>query len=231
MNHKKLEQEEEYFIISFNRQLEEWYYKNRRDSLPWRKTTDPYPIWVSEIMLQQTQVSRVAKDFFLQFMDAFPSIQKLSEATWEEVFHIWKGLGYYSRGKNMLFCAKIIQETFDGDIIKAITSDIEKLPGIGEYTRNAILSFALDEKVPAIDVNIKKIFSCLVRSFEGNIYETAEKFIKQSTSGRDWNSALMDLAQDIRTQKMIPEDLSLFFSATKVNTVFFPQISKKIISH
>jgi len=121
-----------------------WYSKNKRH-LPWRKTHDPYSIWVSEIMLQQTQVSRV-NDYYQRFLEKFPDIQSLAKASWGQFLPYWRGLGFYSRGRNMLKAAKMIMKEYGGKFPHQ-KKDLEKLPGIGEYTSAAIRSFFLSMKI------------------------------------------------------------------------------------
>jgi adenine-specific DNA glycosylase len=116
-----------------------WYAKNARD-LPWRKTEDPYNIWVSEVMLQQTQVSRVI-DYYARFLNKFPTVHHLAKAEWDDFLPVWRGLGFYSRGKNMLRTGKIVAEKYAG-VFPQSKKELESLPGIGPYTASAILSFA-----------------------------------------------------------------------------------------
>ncbi len=191
----------------FTQALLDWYKRYGRD-LPWRKTTDPYSIWISEIMLQQTQVPRVEKDFYPQFLKAFPTLKDLSRATWEEVYPVWKGLGYYVRGKNVLKTAKKIEKEFGG-VLPQDRAKLQSLPGIGEYTSSAILAFAWNEKIPAIDTNISKIISIL---WPGeNIETVAKELISFADSGRDWNNAMMDLATKLKAADNIERPLNEFF--------------------
>jgi len=159
-----------------------WYELNKR-ILPWRKeNVSPYEVWVSEIMLQQTQVSR-GIIFYERFLKRFPTIQKLAKASWEDFLPYYEGLGYYNRGRNMLKTAKIIADEFDGEFPKDKASLI-KLPGIGEYSASAILSFAHDLPYVAFDTNFKKIFGTR---------EVAEKAFKKSgVLSSVFNSAVMD---------------------------------------
>ncbi|MBI5415109.1 A/G-specific adenine glycosylase [Candidatus Peregrinibacteria bacterium] len=142
-------------FLNLRKDLLTWYKKNKRD-LPWRKTSDPYKIWVSEIMLQQTQVSRVL-DYYERFLKRFPNIYNLANANWEEFLPYWQGLGFYSRGKNMLRSAKMLVERHHGKFPKSKLLLIN-LPGVAEYTSAAILSFAFGKAVPAIDTNLRRVF-------------------------------------------------------------------------
>ncbi|MCF7917386.1 NUDIX domain-containing protein [Candidatus Gracilibacteria bacterium] len=209
--------------IQFTQSLLKWFHIHGRD-LPWRQSHDPYEIWISEIMLQQTQVPRVEKIFYPQFLEKFPTIQSLASASWEDVYPVWKGLGYYSRGKNMLRTAQIIVQEFKGEFPN--NADIlATLPGIGQYTAHAILGFAFDQKVPAIDTNIQKIISILWP--KSNIEERAKELISYSNSGRDWNGAMMDLASALRAGEAIPGQLGEYFQKN-VQQKFAP-IRKKVV--
>jgi A/G-specific adenine glycosylase len=135
-----------------------WYKKEKRP-LPWRNTHDPYHIWVSEIMLQQTQVSRVI-DYYQRFLERFPNIFVLSRTSWDEFLPFWKGLGFYSRGKNMLKTAQIIANEYKG-VFPLEQEKLQKLPGIGEYTSSAVLSFAHNIALPALDTNLLRVLGRL----------------------------------------------------------------------
>lgn len=142
--------------MSFSKPLIRWYLQNRRD-LPWRKTTHPYPIWLSEIMLQQTRVAQ-GLPYFLKFIDAFPTVFDMAAAPEEQVLKLWQGLGYYSRARNLHGTAKYIAEELHGDF----PPDYEgllKLKGVGEYTAAAIASIAYGEAVPVVDGNVYRVLS------------------------------------------------------------------------
>jgi len=192
----------------FTPALEAWFAENGRHSLPWRQDFDPYRVWVSEIMLQQTQVPRVAGTFYPNFLEKFPNLESLAASNWEEVYPVWKGLGYYSRGKNMLKTAQIVVQKFGGVFPNDI-EDLKNLPGIGSYTAAAICSFAYDVHVPALDTNLNKIFQVLApNQATGTI---AQELISQSQSGRNWNGAMMDLATALRSGQEITGELGKFF--------------------
>ena len=127
--------------MNFSQQILEWYGKNKR-SLPWRNSKDPYKIWLSEIILQQTKVAQ-GLPFYNKFILAFPTINDLANATENEVLNLWQGLGYYSRARNMHFTAKEITEKYNG-IFPNDYKTILKLKGIGTYTAAAISSFAFN---------------------------------------------------------------------------------------
>lgn len=183
--------------------LLDWYDKEKR-LLPWRENTDPYRIWVSEIMLQQTQVVTVIP-YFHRFMDWFPTIQALAEAEEDKLLKAWEGLGYYSRVRNMQIAAQDIVERFDGQMPGNL-ADIMSLKGIGPYTGGAIGSIAFELPVPAVDGNVMRVYSRLYqitddigkaktrKVFEEKVTDT----ISQTRPG-DYNQALMDLGSRICT--------------------------------
>lgn len=138
--------------------LADWYNKNARN-LPWRGTSDPYFIWVSEIILQQTRVVQ-GLPFYYNFITNFPTIKSLAEAPEDAVLKIWQGLGYYSRARNMMKAAKIIVEKHQG-IFPDTIEELKKIPGIGNYTAAAVGSFAFNIRIPAIDGNVRRVASRL----------------------------------------------------------------------
>ena len=133
-----------------------WYQKSHRD-LPWRKTRDPYCIWISEIMLQQTRVEAV-KEYYRRFLEALPNVAALAEAPEEQVLKLWEGLGYYSRARNLQKAACEIMEKHGG-VFPSDWDSVRKLPGIGDYTAGAILSIAFGQPVPAVDGNVLRVLS------------------------------------------------------------------------
>jgi A/G-specific adenine glycosylase len=139
-------------------EIVKWYLANKRD-LPWRNTTNPYKIWVSEIILQQTRVDQ-ALSYYLAFLNEFPNLVALAGASQQQVLKLWQGLGYYSRARNMYFTAQYIINELDG-IFPDSYSELIKLKGIGEYTAAAIASFAFNEHVPALDGNVYRVIARL----------------------------------------------------------------------
>jgi A/G-specific adenine glycosylase len=142
--------------MNFSKSLIQWYLQNKRD-LPWRNNTNPYTIWLSEIMLQQTRVAQ-GLPYFLRFTEAFPTVFDLAEADEEEVLKLWQGLGYYSRARNLHKTAKQVAFEFGGEFPKSY-SELLKLKGIGEYTAAAIASFSYNEDVPVVDGNVFRVLS------------------------------------------------------------------------
>ena len=149
-----MENQDSYIYISDS--LLSWYMANKRD-LPWRSISDPYKIWISEIILQQTRVNQ-GLDYYLRFIERFPTIKTLAEATEDEVLKFWQGLGYYSRARNLHKAAKQIMTEFGG-IFPENHSDILKLSGIGDYTAAAICSLAFNQPFAVVDGNVYRVLS------------------------------------------------------------------------
>ncbi|MFX1587014.1 MAG: A/G-specific adenine glycosylase [Promethearchaeota archaeon] len=146
-------------IASFQRILRRWYVKNRRD-LPWRNTTDPYAIWVSEVMLQQTQVNTVLS-YYNSFLKRFPTVRDLAGADLQEVLKSWEGMGYYGRARNFHKAAEIVTQQHKG-IIPDRWEDFRGLPGVGDYIAAAVLSMAFQQPYPVMDGNVKRVLSRLL---------------------------------------------------------------------
>jgi len=142
--------------MKFPNLLIQWYLQNKRD-LPWRHNTNPYTIWLSEIMLQQTRVAQ-GLPYFMRFTEAFPTVFDLANASEEEVLKLWQGLGYYSRARNLHKTAKQVAFECNGDFPKSY-KELLHLKGIGEYTAAAIASFAYNENVPVVDGNVFRVLS------------------------------------------------------------------------
>ncbi len=142
--------------MEFSKTLIQWYLKNKRD-LPWRNDTNPYTIWLSEIMLQQTRVAQ-GLPYFLRFTESFPTVFDLANADEEQVLKLWQGLGYYSRARNLHKTAKQIAFDFNGEFPKTY-KELLHLRGIGQYTAAAIASFAYNENVPVVDGNVFRVLS------------------------------------------------------------------------
>ena len=142
--------------MNFSKTLTTWYLENKRD-LPWRKTTNPYSIWLSEIMLQQTRVAQ-GLPYYIAFTTTFPTVFDLANASEEQVLKLWQGLGYYSRARNLHATAKNIAENLNG-IFPQDYKNLLKLKGVGEYTAAAIASFSYNEVVPVVDGNVFRVLS------------------------------------------------------------------------
>ncbi len=140
----------------FSDKLVEWYKLNKRD-LPWRDTEDPYKVWLSEIILQQTRVNQ-GMPYYFRFLETFPTVQALAKATEHEVLRLWQGLGYYTRARNLHKCAKVVVSKYNGQFPNNFKSLLQ-LPGIGEYTAAAIASFSFKEPVAVVDGNVFRVLS------------------------------------------------------------------------
>lgn len=189
----------------FQKLIFSWFDKHGRKHLPWQQNKTPYRVWVSEIMLQQTQVTTVIP-YFERFMQKFPDIQSLANASEDEVLHLWTGLGYYTRARNLHRTAKIItqefKQTFPDEII-----ELEKLPGIGRSTAGAILSIAFQQPATILDGNVKRVLTRFlgITEWPGEkqvlelLWQTAEYFTpKQRTA--DYSQAMMDLGATLCTR-------------------------------
>ena len=140
-----------------------WYRKNQRD-LPWRHTRDPYRIWISEIMLQQTRVEAV-KPYYARFLEVCPTVRELAELDEDRLMKLWEGLGYYSRARNLQKAARTVMEQYAGEM-PTTYGELLKLSGIGDYTAGAIASIAFNERVPAIDGNVLRVLARVSGSYE-----------------------------------------------------------------
>jgi A/G-specific adenine glycosylase len=187
------------------RTLTGWYDLRRRD-LPWRHTRDPYAIWISEIMLQQTRVETVVP-YFLRFLERFPNVETLARAPLGEVLKIWENLGYYTRVRNLHKAAGEIVGRFGGRIPDR-WEEILRLPGIGRYTAGAILSIAFGRAVPAVDGNVRRVISRLFAIGEsvddGEVRERIEELVRTLVPKRNpgrFNEALMELGAVCCTPK------------------------------
>ena len=183
--------------------LLQWYDVNAR-VLPWRKKgQDPYKVWLSEIMLQQTTVAAV-KDYYIKFIAKWPTIEALAAAPLEEVLKAWAGLGYYARARNLHACARLISSKI-GDFPSTF-DDLRKLPGIGPYTAAAIAAIAYDTPVAAVDGNVDRVVSRFfgleqpLPESKARIRELAQALVPQSRAG-DFAQAMMDLGATICTPK------------------------------
>jgi A/G-specific adenine glycosylase len=187
---------------ALRRSLLAWYRREARD-LPWRRTADPYAIWVSEIMLQQTRVD-VAKPYFQRWMARFPTVHALAAAKEEAVLQAWSGLGYYRRARNLHAAARRIA----ADGMPSDAASLRELPGVGAYTAGAIASIAFGERVPAVDGNVVRVLARL-HAWTGSassprltkqVQAAAERLVPARGAG-DWNQALMDLGATVCTPK------------------------------
>ena len=188
-------------LARLRRNLRRWYSRHARD-LPWRRTRDPYHIWISEIMLQQTTVAAVIP-YYERFLAAFPDIHQLAAAREEDVLRLWEGLGYYSRARNIHATAQTVSGELCGRFPREVDK-LQRLPGIGRYTAGAIASFAFDARAPIVEANTRRLYSRIIgrdgelRSSESQqlLWEFAERILPQTEIGR-FNQALVELGATV----------------------------------
>lgn len=174
-----------------NTALLAWYGSRKRD-LPWRHTPDPYPILVSEVMLQQTQATRVIP-FYHRFLEQFPTVEDLADASLADVLGVWNGLGYNSRAKRLRDAARVITQ---GGWPRT-PEDLQQLPGIGPYTAAAVASFAFDVRVAALDTNVRRVLSRWHgEPLDGAVLRRVAQGDLAAEAG-DWNQAMMDLGATV----------------------------------
>ena len=190
---------------AFRRRLSRWFRGHARD-LPWRRRRDPYAIWLSEIMLQQTQVATVER-YFDKFLRRFPNIASLGQAAEQDVLRIWEGLGYYRRARALHQAAKTIIDQYGGKFPRELKT-LQSLPGIGRYTAGAILSIAFDERHPILEANSVRLF-CRLLAYPGDarlsegqdfLWTFAEQILPRRHVGT-FNQALMELGSRVCTAR------------------------------
>ncbi|MCK6537500.1 MAG: A/G-specific adenine glycosylase [Polyangiaceae bacterium] len=182
-----------------------WYRTHARD-LPWRRTRDPYAIWVSEVMLQQTQVATVIP-YFERWMQRFPDVSALARAELDDVLHAWQGLGYYSRARSLREAARVVEREHGGRLPRSVPA-LCQLPGVGRYTAGAIASIAHGTRAPIVDGNVERVL-CRLYGLDGDpkkrplaaeLWRLAEALVPERRA-RDFNQALMDLGATLCTPK------------------------------
>lgn len=186
--------------------LLQWFQQVKRN-LPWRNTKDPYAIWVSEVMLQQTQVKTVIP-YYDKFLERFSTVQSLAEAELDEVLEMWRGLGYYSRARHLWEGARFVVEHCEGQIPENY-EHLLRIPGVGEYTAGAIASIAYNECVPAIDGNVNRVLARLIAWEEPTakvksrrVFQEVLKEAQPSEAPGDFNQALMELGATLCSPKI-----------------------------
>ena len=175
-----------------------WFDQNKRE-LPWRRDKEPYHVWISEIMLQQTRIEAVMS-YYARFLEALPDVESLSKVDDDALMKLWEGLGYYSRARNLKKAAVVITEEYGGEFPQAFI-ELKKLPGIGEYTAGAIASICFDEKVAAVDGNVLRVIArvqgsrdnVLLPQTKKTVTEQLKKIMPQRSGA--FNEALMELGE------------------------------------
>ena len=193
-------------VRQLSAKITQWFAKNARD-LPWRRTQDPYAIWISEIMLQQTQVKTVIP-YWERWMQHFPTISSLAIADEQHVLKLWEGLGYYTRARNLQKAARIICEKHSGRFPRAF-DDILALPGIGRYTAGAIASIAYGDPAPILDGNVIRVLSRqfaiegdpMARANQAHLWELSTELVTASDSPSALNQGLMELGATLCTPR------------------------------
>lgn len=187
-------------------QLLAWYDVNKRD-LPWRDCGDPYKVWVSEVMSQQTRIEAM-KPYYDNWMRLFPTLEDLAKASEDEVVHAWQGLGYYSRARNLRLGVKDVVENYGG-IVPHDRKTMESLKGVGSYTAGAVLSMAYNEPEVAVDGNVLRIYARLYRIFDDILSMKGKKAITAIVEETlphdrpgDFNQALMDFGSAVCIPKL-----------------------------
>ncbi len=182
--------------MTFSKQILLWYAENKRD-LPWRNTINPYNIWLSEIMLQQTRVAQ-GTPYYLRFIENFPSVEDLANASEQEILKLWQGLGYYSRARNLHATAKTIVEQYNGDFPNTYKQLLE-LKGVGDYTASAIASISFNLPEPVVDGNVYRVLARYfgveipINSAEGvNYFKNLAQQVMEAKAIRDYNQGIME---------------------------------------
>lgn len=190
-------------ILSFQSKILDWYAVNQRD-FPWRKTRDPYAIFISEVMSQQTQINRVLAKY-QEWLQSFPTVTALARASNVDVLRLWSGLGYNRRALNLKKAAEIIAQQYEGNFPRS-EHLLLSLPGVGPYTARAILCFAFDEQIAVVDTNVRKVI--LVEFPEINdvpkAIEMAAAQLLPQGHAYEWNQALMDYSSSVLKKEKIP---------------------------
>jgi len=197
----------------FSARLVEWYLQNKRE-LPWRTTKDPYKIWLSEIILQQTRVAQ-GLPYYLKFIEKYPNVRALANADEQEVLRLWQGLGYYSRARNLHAAAKYVANELGGNFPDSYQK-LKQLKGVGDYTAAAIASFAYQEKVAVVDGNVYRVLARLFGiEIDINSNEGKKTFSKLA------NELITQYQPDLHNQAMM-EFGALHCTPANPNCMFCP---------
>ena len=185
-----------------HKNIQNWYQKHGRLDLPWRTTDEPYHIYLSEVMLQQTQVKTVLERYYFPFLERFPTLKALGDAPLDDVLKMWEGLGYYNRAKNLHMTAQLLTHGQPQGLAPTLPNDIDeliKLPGIGKNTAHAVATFAFQQPVPIMEANVKRILCRLHKLKTPNdkqLWEIAYAIVDKENPF-DYNQAMMDIGATI----------------------------------
>ena len=222
---------------SFSKKIVEWYEINGRKELPWRKEITPYRVWISEIMLQQTQVKTVIP-YFEKFLGTFPTIKSISSATEDEILALWSGLGFYRRAQNIFKAKEIINSEHNG-VFPETFDELEKLPGIGRSTAGAIMAIAYQQPYPILDANVKRVIQRYLKLQTANKTQLTKRLwseseiLKPQTKIFEYTQGIMDIGATICKAKtadcskcpLNQNCLSAFATIERSNT----NLNKKIV--
>jgi len=193
-------------LSELRRLAKKWYSENGRD-LPWRNTSDPYEIWVSEIMLQQTQVATVIP-FYHRFLRSFPNVGALASASLDEIYSHWAGLGYYRRARQLHQAAQQVQTKHAG-VFPTDYKSVSELPGVGRYTAGAVLSFSSDQRFPIVEANTQRLYARLLRLMQEtssktaqlHLWSFAERVLPSRSGSGNLNQAFMEMGSQVCVPK------------------------------
>ena len=210
-----------------HKNIQDWYQVYGRLDLPWRTTNDPYHIYLSEVMLQQTQVKTVLERYYFPFLEKFPTLKALGDAPLDDVLKMWEGLGYYNRAKNLHMTATLIDE------LPKELDELIKLPGIGKNTAHAVAAFAFKQPLPVMEANVKRIL-CRLHQLktpkDKDLWEIAYDLMDK-VNPFDYNQAMMDIGATLCTPKNPLCDLCPLFRICqgKENPTLYPTKKKRIV--
>ena len=183
--------------INLGEKISNWYVENGRQNLPWRNSISPYRVWISEVMLQQTQVN-TAIAYFERFMAKYPDLQTIKNATEDDIYNLWSGLGYYRRANYIFQAKELIHNKFRGEMPDNY-DELISLPGVGRSTAGAILSIAFNKPYPILDANVKKVISRIFfkKHFEEKIFWNLSEDILDKKNIFNFQQGVMDLGSQL----------------------------------
>ena len=210
----------------FTSKLLDWHAHENFRTLPWKEERDPYKIWLSEIILQQTRAEQ-GLPYYLRFIDQYPTIIDLAEANDDHIFKLWEGLGYYRRARNLLASSKLLVKNYNSKLPNTI-DEIKKLPGVGEYTANALLGLIHNQPTIAIDGNVKRVFARLLNKKKEEInYEKLILLNKNKLFNTNRNADFVEALMEFGALICKPKDPKCSICCLNKNCKYFKS-SKKI---